>query len=186
LTVERVGRGLLASRPAEPVPDLADRRPRRRPRGPGGGDQGRHREQRGDDSPCAGRQGTDGRRTPTHRYDTLLHPARLTVSRRGWAFPSAPQRRPVTTPPRQCGTGGTDGNTSLSWGTADWSKAMWVPVAGHSASQQHLLSAGDAGRGQAFDDRFDLASAGILGERRQDRVTYRRRPAARPAAIIQR
>src|SRR5215475_13803477 len=135
LIIELDGPVLLGSQLVEPVPDLADRRPRRRPRGPGGGDQGRHREQRGDDSPCAGRQGTDGRRTPTHRYDTLLHPARLTV----------------TTPPRQCGTAGTDGNTYLSWVTAAWTKAVWVPVAVNSDSEQHLLSAGDAGRGHAFD-----------------------------------
>jgi len=103
LIIELDGPVLLGLQLREPVLDLADRRRWRRPRGPGGGDQGRYGEQRGDHSPRAGSQGTNSRRTGTHGYDTLLRHARLTVSRRGWAFTGAPQRQPVTTPPRQCG-----------------------------------------------------------------------------------
>src|SRR6185312_4308341 len=31
--------------------------------------------------------------------------------------------------------------------------------------EQHLLGAGDAGRGRRLDDRLDLPQAGVLGER---------------------
>lgn len=52
LVTEPEGPVLLGPQPGQPVADLADCRPRRRLRRPGGGDQGRHHEKHCDHSPA--------------------------------------------------------------------------------------------------------------------------------------